>query len=61
MNEIQVHLAEDIPMLCILTYANQEPTKNYIHGHPQFSETESGSKEKAGFSELTYVWLDPVE
>ena len=61
MKEIQVHLAEDIPMLCILTYANQEPTKNYIHGHPQFSETEGGSKEKAGFSELTYVWLDPVE
>ena len=61
MKEIQVHLAEDIPMLCILTYAAQEPVKSYIHGHPKFSEAEGGSKEKAGFSELTYVWLDPIE
>lgn len=61
MKEIQVHLAEDIPMLCILTYAAQEPVKSYIHGHPKFSVADGGSKEKAGFSELTYVWLDPIE
>lgn len=61
MKEIQTHLAEDIPMICILTYADKEPIKNYIHGSPSISVAEGGSKEKVGFSELTYVWVDPIE
>ena len=61
MKEIQTYLAEDIPMICVLTYADNQPIKNYIHGYPYFSEADGGSKEKCGFSELTYVWLDPVE
>lgn len=61
MKEIQVHLAEDNPMICILTYNDYQPFKNYIHGHPQFSTADGGSKEIAGFSELTYTWLDNAE
>jgi len=61
MKEIQTHLAQDIPMVMLLQYTDVQPYKLSIHGHPYFSEADGGSKEKSGFSELTYVWLDSAE
>ena len=58
MKEIQTHLREDIPMLLVLMYEDSAPYKSYIHGNPYVSEAEGGSLEKAGFSELTWTWID---
>lgn len=58
MKEIQVHLREDIPHILVVMYEDQNPFKNYIHGNPYVSEAEGGSLEKAGFSELTWTWVN---
>ena len=58
MKEIQTHLREDIPHILVVMYEDQAPYKNYIHGNPYVSVEEGGSLEKAGFSELTWTWVD---
>ena len=58
MKEIQVHLREDIPHILVVMYEDQSPFKNYIKGNPYVSIEDGGSLEKAGFSELTWTWLD---
>ena len=58
MKEIQTHLREDIPHILVVMYDDYQPFKNYIHGNPYIGIEEGGSLEKAGFSELTWTWLD---
>lgn len=58
MKQIQVYLAEDIPVLPMVSYVDKSVFKSYIHGHPMYSNAQGGSRDKAGFSELTYTWVD---
>lgn len=57
MKQIQVYLAEDVPFILCVNYADYQPFKNYIHGNNYVSVEDGGSMEKTGFSEMTYVWL----
>ena len=61
IKEIQTYLREDVPFILIVMYEDANPYKNYIHGNPYVSEAEGGSLEKAGFSELTWTWVDLQE
>ena len=61
IKQVQVYLAEDIPNLNMVDYMDKMPYYSYIKGHPSFSEADGGSMEKAGFSEMTYVYLDRGE
>ena len=58
MKKIQTYLAEDVPNLPMVDYNQLIPVKNYIMGSPNVPQADGGSKEIAGFSELTYVWLN---
>ena len=58
MKEIQTYLAQDIPHILVVMYEDQAPFKNYIHGNPYVKIEDGGSMEKAGFSELTWTWID---
>ncbi|MBR3312409.1 MAG: hypothetical protein IKG15_11385 [Solobacterium sp.] len=58
IKKVQEYLAEDVPNLNMVDYMDKMPMYSYIKGHPSFSEKDGGSMEKAGFSEMTYVWLD---
>ncbi len=58
IKEIQTYLRQDIPHILVVMYEDQSPFKNYIHGNPYVSVEEGGSLEKAGFSELTWTWVD---
>ena len=61
MKQIQVILARDNPLVTMVNYADVAAYKSYVHGHPMFTDEQGGSRDKAGFSELTYVWLDEIE
>ncbi|MGN1344041.1 MAG: ABC transporter substrate-binding protein [Traorella sp.] len=61
MKQIQVILARDNTLVTMVNYADVAAYKSYVHGHPMFTDEQGGSRAKAGFSELTYVWLDEVE
>lgn len=61
MKKIQVILARDNPIVTMVLYADVAPYKSYIHGHPMLTDDQGGSRKNAGFSELTYVWLDNAE
>lgn len=58
MKEIQTYLADDVPNCPVLDYVQLIPVKQYIIGSPDVPVADGGSKAKAGFSELTYVWLN---
>ncbi len=58
MKKIQTYLAADVPNYPLVDYVQLIPVKKYIMGSPDVPEADGGSKEKAGFSELTYVWLN---
>ena len=58
MKEIQTYLREDLPLVTMVSYVDHSVFNKNIHGHPMFSNEQGGSRDKAGFSEMTYVWLD---
>ena len=58
IKEIQTYLRADVPFVLVVMYADAQPFKNYIHGNSYVSVEDGGSMEIAGFSELTYTWLD---
>lgn len=58
IKQIQVYLREDIPNILIVNYVDVQPFNNYIKGNPYVSVKDGGSMEIAGFSEMTYVWID---
>lgn len=61
MKQIQAILAEDIPVLMLVNYTDVAAFKSYVHGHPMYTDEQGGSRGKAGFSEMTYTWIDSAE
>lgn len=61
MKKIQAILAEDITLVTMVNYTDVAAFKNYVHGHPMYTNDQGGSRDKAGFSEMTYVWVDNAE
>lgn len=57
MKDIQVYLADEVTILPMVSYVDHSLFNKNIHGHPMFSNDQGGSRDKAGFSEMTYTWL----
>ena len=58
IKQVQTYLAEDVPFVLCVNYADYSPFKSYIKGNNYVSVADGGSMEKTGFSEYTYYWLD---
>ena len=61
VKQIQVILARDNTILTMVNFADVAAYKANVHGHPMFTDEQGGSRAKASFSEMTYVWLDAAE
>ncbi len=58
MKDIQAILAEDLPLILLVNYTDVCAYKSNVQGHPMYTDEQGGSRAKAGFNEMTYVWLD---
>ncbi|MCI9313010.1 MAG: hypothetical protein HFE68_06565 [Erysipelotrichaceae bacterium] len=61
MKKIQTILAKDNPIIPMVDYGDVAAFKSNVHGHPLFTNEQGGSRDKAGFSEMTYLWMDAAQ